>query len=441
MSTQPAEQKLRRSERNKRTRTPIEEYSGSSTEGIDSEEESTGGWSLGDITVCEKGVVVPELESEQEGSVYSFGEFSNTAFRDYGFEDEAVKRKAENSQNTVVEKGKTKSKEDTDRMSRESRTCHDSGLGKTSDVGLGEFMKMYMDEQRRERVEERERREREKIEMRERKDRMLCALARSQARATPEPVTVSRPSVTLPRMSVSEEITEFLPKFELALKLNKVPEDQWQPELISHVPIESLMKIKSQLAVEDSSFEELVEALSNSTTLTYSAAAEELCTGERGKLWELEGRKAGVRIKALVGQVVREADDKTAIIERISVALLRDKLVPSLKSYVDSSRRFDYDEFMDTCEEWEKVQPTQTSWFRKYRPSVTNPSRPVGGSSFQQNRRPTTCFTCGKSGHIARECRSRPPGVEAATARWRQRRLPWPLQTRLFPQEALVEQK
>jgi len=94
--------------------------------------------------------------------------------------------------------------------------------------------------------------------------------------ATPEPVSVPRPPVNLPKMSESEEITEFLPKFELALKLNKVPNDQWRAALISHVPIDVLVKIKSQIDVKDSSFEELVTALGSSSTLTYSAAAEEL---------------------------------------------------------------------------------------------------------------------------------------------------------------------
>jgi len=124
---------------------------------------------------------------------------------------------------------------------------------------------------------------------------------------------------------------------------------------------------------------------------------------------------ARAKIKALLGQITKDADDKPAMIECISVALLRDKLVPSLKSYVDSSRWYGYNEFMNTCEEWEKVQPTQTFWFKKTRVNVSNPNRSGSGNSFQANRKPMTCYNCGKSGHMSRECRSRPLG-EAATA-------------------------
>jgi len=69
---------------------------------------------------------------------------------------------------------------------------------------------------------------------------------------------------------------------------------------------------------------------------------------------------------------------------------------------------------MNTCEEWEKGQPTQTCWFRKNRTNVGNTGRSVNGSAFQQNRKPITCYACGKGGHVSRECRSRPPG-EAVT--------------------------
>jgi len=168
-------------------------------------------------------------------------------------------------------------------------------------------------------------------------------------------------------MNTSEEISEVLPKFELALKLNRVSPDEWKTALVSHIPIESLMKIKSQVDDDDITYDELVSALGNSSTLTFSAAAEDQCTGERGRVWELDGRKAAARIQSLLSQVTKSADTKPDMIECLTVALVRDHLVPGLKGYVDSSRRFELEEFLSTCEEWERVQPSQTSWFRKIR--------------------------------------------------------------------------
>jgi len=272
----------------------------------------------------------------------------------------------------------------------------DSGRGSTLDSGMGEFMRGYFEEQRRrderreeqmqrERAETRAREERERAEARAREDRMWAAMSR--AAPTPEPEPRHKPILPLPVMKEKDEVTEFLPKFEAALSWGKVPRDQWRELLVSHIHIDLLMRVKCQLDDEASTYDDIVGALSNSSTLTFGAAAEDLCTGERGRIWEQEGRKAAAKIKGLLGQVTKEADDKREILECLTVVLLRDKLVPSLKSYVDSGRRFG--------EEWERVQPNQTSWFKKRTtPSVSN--RTLGNSGQNMGRKPVTCYSCGK---------------------------------------------
>jgi len=369
--------------RSQRTRKAVRPFKGFSEEESGESETETGLWKIGNEVVREE----VEIDGDKDSVV-------------------------------EVESEPRKEVEKADKMS-------------TPDAGLGDFMRLYIEEQQRrderregerreennrreeERREERKQREIERAEAREREERLWRTVNR--APATPEPVAAPRSAINLPKMHETEEVTEFLPKFELALRLNKVPVDQRKVALISHVPIESLIKCKTQVDIEECSYEELIGALSNSSTLTFSAAAEELCTGERGRVWEMEGRKAGARVKALLGQITRDADDKEEIIECISVALLRDKLVTPLKAYVDSSRRFEYPEFMNTCEEWEKGQLTQTCWFKKNRANVGNTGRPGNSSSFQQSKKSITCYSCGKGGHVSRECRSRPQ-VEAATA-------------------------
>jgi len=258
---------------------------------------------------------------------------------------------------------------------------------------------------------EKEERDKERAADKSREEKILRSL--KETPVIPELVPAPLPVVVLPRMSESEEITEFLPKFELALELNKVHEEQWRPSLTSHVPIDSLVRVKSQIDGGGITYDDLVGALSSSSTLTFSAAAEDLCTGERGKLWELSGRKATARIRTLLSHVAKDADTKQDMIDCITVALVRDRLVPTLKGYVDTSRRFNLEDFLSTCEEWEKGQPTQTSWFRKTKPHTVNPNRPQGGSNFVQSRRPVTCLSAG-------------PVLQG-----RQRRLPWPQQLRL----------
>jgi len=114
-----------------------------------------------------------------------------------------------------------------------------------------------------------------------------------------------------------------------------------------------------------------------------------------------------------VRRVTSDADTKEETIECVAVALMRDRLVPSLKSYVDITRRYKLGEFVSTCEEWERSQPRGTPCFRKSRSSVTVQGRAQGNSQPYPLKKPLTCFTCGKVGHMSRECRSRPPGEAA----------------------------
>jgi len=269
----------------------------------------------------------------------------------------------------------------------------------TPEAGLGDFMKLYIDEQRRgderrdqerreendrreeerqeemsrreeERREEREQREKERAEARDREVRLWETMNR--VATAPEPEPRHKPLVALPVMKESDEITEYLSTFESALYWRKVPREQWKELLVAHVPIELLMKVKNHVDDEQGTYDELVGALSNSSSLTFSAASEDLFTGERGRVWELEGRKAASRVKALVGQVIKHADNKLDIVDCI---LVRHHLVPGLKGYTDSTRRFDLEGFLGTCEEWERVQPSQTSWFRKSRTMSSNQGR------------------------------------------------------------------
>jgi len=348
-------------------------------------------------------------ESEGEGSEESFGDFSATTQFNFN------KRREFKEELEVA-------------MSRESK---DSEKGNTPEPGLSDFMRMYMEDQRRRderdriRREEQERRDEESRVRREEErearqaeaernlavqQRLMEALMTKQAAVVEEPNS----RIRLPTMKEGEEMEKFISVFETALKLKEVPRGLWKDELVSHLHLEVLSEIDETLQRGGATYEEIVYALKGGNSVTFCGAAEDLCSGERGTVFELEARPALRRMKHLYKTVAGDACSVDEMAEALAVARMRDHVVPALKTCIDTGKRFGYKDFGDCCEEWVKSQPKGTSCFKKPRLSFTTPARGVGVNQ-PQVKKGLACFSCGKVGHLARECRSRPLG-EAVTA-------------------------
>jgi len=199
----------------------------------------------------------------------------------------------------------------------------------------------------------------------------------------------------IPRMREANELEEFIPVFETFLRVNDVPKPLWKQKLLTHLPLKALVKVEETLQADDFSYEDTVGALRGSTTMSFFSAAEDLCTGERGKLWELDIRPCSMKIRHLVRTVAQEADTRDEMAESLTVALTRDRLSPALKHYIDTTRRFKFREYLKICEEWERNQPTGTSCFRKAKSNVATQGGRVVSSPYPQ-KPALKCFSCGK---------------------------------------------
>jgi len=291
---------LRRSRRKRKTTVTTES---DSTE-VETDTEAYSGWNIGDLFEGDK-TVVEKNPRESPESVHSFGELSNTAYFNHKFDDNP-------ETSTPSFKGVVRrEKED---MSKEpSVVSVDSGLGKTADAGMGDFLRWMAEEQKRSREEalaredryreDQLRREAENREDQIRRDAetkeqmarqqlvIEAMMARTQVKDTPRPT----PIVTLPKLKEGGDVIAFITAFETALRVAEVHKDDWKTRLVSSLPVETLVKIDSTLTVEGADYSDIIDALKGGSTVTFCSAAEDLSTAEKGKAFDVDVRATANR--------------------------------------------------------------------------------------------------------------------------------------------------
>jgi len=173
-----------------------------------------------------------------------------------------------------------------------------------------------------------------------------------------------------------------------------------------HLPISILEKVDDTLNEEGSTYQEVVGAIRGSRTMSFCSAAEDMCSGEKEKLWKMSIRSVFLKHRQMVKNVAAEADTNDEMAECLAVAHIRDHLFPPLKQYIDTTRKFKFKECMETCEEWERSQQPGVVCLRDHRYSQGMLIARQQTSPYQAKKN-LTCFGCGKMGHMAKNCRSK----------------------------------
>ena len=169
----------------------------------------------------------------------------------------------------------------------------------------------------------------------------------------------------LPDMKDNEDIDTFIAMFEAALTAGNVPDDQWKAKLHAHLNPKTKLRIQSTIQDSDASYEDIKAALLGCGCMTFSAVAETLLTGDRGKVYNLKHRQCKEKLLRITEKVMTGATSVREAAQCITVALMRQNLVPSLKTYIDLKGEFDSETFSRTLDKWEATQPIGTSCFKK----------------------------------------------------------------------------
>jgi len=171
-----------------------------------------------------------------------------------------------------------------------------AGVGSLPEPTMNDFIKFYVEDQRKKDVEAQRRLELERGERRAEAERNLSnqqklletMLARAKVADTPPPP----PTVRLPTLQEGGDVEAFINNFETMLKIAEIPKRLWKRELVTHIPMDAVSRVGDVAGESGSSYEEVLDALRGSVALSFGSAAEDFFSGEKGSVYELEIRSS-----------------------------------------------------------------------------------------------------------------------------------------------------
>ena len=250
---------------------------------------------------------------------------------------------------------------------------------------------------------ERIEREEKRDEERERREARLLITLKEAQPAVPQHVNIKK--LELPKMRDKDDPETLMKYLEVALTTSKIPREELKDYVQPQLTLEAGEKILGVLQSEDSTFDDIVAALTGCNTLTFAFMAEALFAPVE-EADRTKPRVVNEKLKRCTKKLLQEAETAEEMIDKVAVAFLRSKLTMDLKKYLDLSETTTNSKYIMNIEEWAKCRGDSKSVFKDgsqeqgYRHSQPN-------SGFQ---RLVTCFHCGKGGHISKKCRSRLEG-------------------------------
>ena len=260
-------------------------------------------------------------------------------------------------------------------------------------------------EERREKERlEREREERIREERREERQQQMILQLRASQPAVPQTVQITQSK--LPVMTEKDDVEAFVNQLEIAMKSAGLPRTKWKHHMLTQLTVPAKEPIVALLDDEHVEYEEVKEALLSRKITSHAAAAEAYYSFNNRELLNLPLTQVFLKLKRWVVKMEEGAGTEDLRREKYVMGHVRSQLVPELKMLLDISKPQTAAEFEALVEQWSMSQPSKRPI---YVSKATYSNKPYTYEMGTQGtyKKPVTCYACGKTGHMAKECRSK----------------------------------
>ena len=179
-----------------------------------------------------------------------------------------------------------------------------------------------------------------------------------------------------------------------------MPEDTWKYHLIGQLDDTHRAKLTDCMGEDGFTYKDLVERLSRLDSETAVSAAERYFTSEVDSTRIRNTAEAlDVAIKWL-NKIIEGVEDRREIVKVLGRARVRTWFTAQLKDYIDQRDVNSNGDLVARVSQWQALKGDERPIFAKKEARKQN-TYSAGGLP----KKGVVCFECGKTGHVARDCK------------------------------------